>query len=82
MSGKTKRITDDSPAPVVVPVVLGPVEVRVPLASDTIEVRDVRIAARILPLGAIVSGAIRATTLRILSGLYLIRDLKSSSTGY
>ncbi len=62
-------MTDDSPTPVIVPLVLNPVEVRVPLVSDIEEIRDVRIAARMLPLGAIVSDTIRATILRDALGI-------------
>ena len=55
-------VADDRLAVVVVPVVVRPVEERAPDVAVLVETGHVRVAVRILPLGANVSGITRATT--------------------
>ena len=62
----------DEPTPVVIKVVVSPIEVRVAVRVD---IRKVGIAVRIHPRG-IVPDTICATTHRILFGLYRIWDIK------
>ena len=45
-----KQVAHDRPAVVLVEVVVRPVEVRVPLVLEIIEVGRVRVAIRVLPL--------------------------------
>lgn len=66
-----RRVADTREDPIVVPVVGVPVDVRVAIV--------VRPA---IEGGRFVRCAIRITALRILSGLNLIRDLKSHSTSH
>lgn len=67
---------DDQPTITVVEIVVRPVEVRVPLILEVVEVGHVRVAVRILPLRTNVPDIVYTTTLRVLSGLHRIRNLK------
>lgn len=57
-----RKVADDEEAAVPVPVVVGPVQVELPVAVVLVEVRHVAVAVRIEPRGAsFMQGAVRAT---------------------
>ncbi|OGF52056.1 hypothetical protein A3I27_00480 [Candidatus Giovannonibacteria bacterium RIFCSPLOWO2_02_FULL_43_11b] len=69
-----KRITNEGKPVVVVPVVLEPIEIRIALRAIEPDFSDMSVAfERNVP------STTYATVLRVLSGLYLIRDRKSLS---
>ncbi len=73
IAGKNKE--DSERGILGVPVVFEPVVVPVPLPTVPVEIPDIEVAVRI----ANVQNAVYTTALRMLSGLYRIRDRKSLS---
>jgi len=73
-AGKIKRVAESDETIVLVPIVLKPVEVQVTLAAVPIQVRNVEVTIRVPP-DRNTQNITNTTTLRILSGLNLIRYL-------
>ena len=73
--GEIKRVADGGKTPVVIPVILEPIEIGIALRIVPVETNHIAVAIRVPPDRAIVQNIFRATISQILSRLNLIRNL-------